>query len=155
MAFKDLLVVFTLISCTEAATKCYKCTTTKPSLYSNETVRLCSEFDYSEKFIVDCPYSTFCMKRDFSAKIPVPINATERDCAHQKLMTQNFKNGFWQPEVVVEEPYTEGCSVVDDKGVRTSTTVECYCKSYLCNGADIYHFKALPAVIISVMTYFL
>ena len=113
-------------------------------------MRLCSEFDYSDKFIVDCPYSTFCMKKYFTAKIPSPINATERDCAHQKYITQNFKNGRWQPEVVMEEPYKEGCSVVDDKGLRTATTVDCYCKSYLCNGAP---GRTIPtAVIIFIIT---
>ncbi|XP_068901940.1 uncharacterized protein [Tenebrio molitor] len=148
------ILVAIVISCADAAIQCYKCTTTKPPLFSNETTRLCSEFDYSDKFVVDCPYSTFCMKRYFTAKIPGLINATERDCAHQKFETQNFKNGKWQPEVIIEEPYHEGCSLVNDKGVRTSTTTECYCKSYLCNDSNISRSQvALTAVILSIIYF--
>lgn len=35
----------------------------------------------------------------------------------------------------IEEPYKEICSVVNDKGARTSKIEHCYCKEDLCNNA--------------------
>ncbi|KAJ8957949.1 hypothetical protein NQ318_001948, partial [Aromia moschata] len=116
--------------------QCYKCLVGPPSFYVNETIRLCKDFDYSEKFIVNCPYSTFCMKRITSAKIPDLINGTERNCASQKFETQNYYNQKWHSEVIIEEPYKEGCEMVNDKGARTTTTEFCYCKGSLCNSAS-------------------
>lgn len=61
------------------------------------------------------------------------INGTERDCASQKQVIQNYKNGQWHKEVEIEEPYKAGCSKVNDKGARTSTIENCYCNTDLCN----------------------
>lgn len=49
--------------------QCYKCTTVGPQPLQNETKRICSDFDHSERYIVDCPYSTFCMKKTFTVNL--------------------------------------------------------------------------------------
>lgn len=58
----------------QCAIKCYKCFVAPPTHYTNESSSLCKDFDYSDKFIVNCPYSTFCIKTISSAKIPGNIH---------------------------------------------------------------------------------
>lgn len=62
-----------------------------------------------------------------------PINGTERDCASQRYESQNLTNGTWHQVVSVEEPYEEGCSYVNDKGLLSATIQNCYCKGDTCN----------------------
>ncbi|CAG9857670.1 unnamed protein product [Phyllotreta striolata] len=137
----------------EATIRCYKCLATLPTFYTNETIRLCKDFDYSDKFIVDCPYSTYCTKKFTTANIPTTINGTERDCASQKQVIQNYKNGRWQQEVEIEEPYQPGCHKVDDKGTRTSTIENCYCNYDLCNSATTATTGFLTALFTTVIVY--
>ncbi|XP_025829129.1 uncharacterized protein LOC108739638 [Agrilus planipennis] len=127
-------VIFTSIIETSEAIKCYKCTILPPPIYSNETSRLCAFFDYTDKYIVDCPYSTFCIKRIFTVYLSDAINGTLRGCAPQRNDYQVYKNNKWQMQVNVEEPYEEGCTNVDDKGQRISKPTHCYCRGDLCNG---------------------
>lgn len=105
--------------------------------YSNEIVRLCSQFDHSEKFIVDCPYSTLCMKKTYSVNLTGNFTkGTHRDCAHQKYEYQKYVDGKWQLAVSIdEEPFMEGCLEADDKGFKISSATYCYCKGDLCNGS--------------------
>ncbi|XP_017786386.1 PREDICTED: uncharacterized protein LOC108569374 isoform X2 [Nicrophorus vespilloides] len=119
----------------EGVLKCFRCTVTPPSAFSNEPERLCSKFDYSDRYIVECPYSTLCMKKHFTVNLTVPINGTVRDCAKQRYDYQDFVNGKWQLEVAIEEPYEEGCTKADDKGYRSSSSTFCYCRGDLCNSA--------------------
>lgn len=112
---------------------------TKPSPHTNETVRLCASFDYSDLYVIDCPYSTMCMKKDISVNLPHPINGTERDCALQRYDYQDLENGKWRLKVAIEEPYDTGCSVIDDKGQRSSRTEFCYCRGDLCNTSCLPH----------------
>jgi len=116
--------------------QCFKCTIVAPPAFLNETKRLCSDFDYSERFIVDCPYSTFCMKKTYTVNLQTKlINGTARDCASQMNVIQDYENGKWQKKISIEEPYKEGCSEINDKGQRSSKTTYCYCKGGLCNSS--------------------
>ncbi|CAG9791441.1 unnamed protein product [Diatraea saccharalis] len=130
IALKRYLLLVTLkilILCTGVLPlQCYQCyINPPPGQYYNTTKNLCVHFDYSEKFIVDCPYSTMCMKQDFSLKIlgGVTIEGVLRDCASQKNEYHDFQNGKWFPKMEVLEPYEEGCQEVDDKA---SNGVQCY-----------------------------
>ncbi|KAL4711919.1 hypothetical protein ACJJTC_006088 [Scirpophaga incertulas] len=119
--------------------QCYQCLINPPSgqLY-NTTKNLCVHFDYSDKFIVDCPFSTMCMKQEFRLDIQrgVTIEGVLRDCASQKHEYHDFQNGKWYPKMEILEPYTEGCHDVDDKGQRiTSYNRFCYCRQNLCNAS--------------------
>lgn len=50
--------------------QCYQCLINPPpGQYYNTTKRLCVHFDHSDKFIVECPYSTMCMKQEFHLDI--------------------------------------------------------------------------------------
>ncbi|CAH0549326.1 unnamed protein product [Brassicogethes aeneus] len=137
----------------ECTIQCYKCLFTNPVYVSNKVVPLCKDFDYSEKYVVDCPFSTYCMKKIFSGDVSGKINGTERDCAPQKLQNQKYQNGKWQEEIKIEEPYTEGCQVSDRKGQILNKIEYCYCNSYLCNQS----YKKSPCiyVISSVIALFL
>ncbi|KAF7283619.1 uncharacterized protein LOC143194029 [Rhynchophorus ferrugineus] len=122
------------------AIQCYRCMFA-PYIYDSNA-NLCKDFDYSDKFIVDCPYSTFCTKKNSHAVISdVLINGTERDCALQKLTTQKIREGKWHQAIEVEEPYTEGCKINSDKGLRTASIEHCYCRGDLCNAG--YRYNAL------------
>ncbi|XP_018568399.1 uncharacterized protein LOC108908756 [Anoplophora glabripennis] len=137
----------------KADLRCYRCIVASPVVnYEGETYNLCKDFDYSEKFIVNCPYSTFCVKKIVSAKIPYLINGTERDCASQKLKQHKYQNKMWHVDYIVEDPYIEGCVKADDKGARTTTAEYCYCKGDLCNAASAsgghFYRYILTAVIV-------
>lgn len=75
--------------------KCYQCTILPPPRGSNLTERLCTKFDHSDHYVVDCPYSTMCMKRIYRLKL---LNGEEtesvtRDCAQQKF-TQHVRKKY-------------------------------------------------------------
>lgn len=140
-SFSVILVLISHYILTADAIKCYKCIFATYIYFANNTL-LCKDFDYSDKFITDCPYSTLCMKKNFYAVLNgEQINATERDCASQKLDTQRILNGKWQAEIHVEEPYTEGCKKEDTKHVKTPYIEHCYCRGDLCNAGNSVHGK--------------
>ncbi|XP_050679789.1 uncharacterized protein LOC126975792 [Leptidea sinapis] len=122
--------------------QCYQCLINPhPGEYYNTTKRLCVHFDSSEKFVVDCPYSTMCMKQEFYLDIQngVRINGIQRDCAQQKHEYQDYKNGRWSPKTEIVEAYEEGCTSPDDKGERAVVTRYCYCRNDLCNTSSTNH----------------
>ncbi|XP_019876116.1 uncharacterized protein LOC109604029 [Aethina tumida] len=122
----------------ESVLRCYKCLFTTPISFSKDPIHLCRDFDYSDKFIVECPYSTFCMKKITSGRINRVelINGTERDCAPQKLDNRNYRNGRWEEEIQVVEPYSEGCFKSDRKGQVSASIEYCYCKGDMCNNSN-------------------
>ncbi|CAH0402759.1 unnamed protein product [Chilo suppressalis] len=130
-----------LLSTGVSPLQCYQCLINPPpGQYYNTTKNLCVHFDYSDKFIVNCPYSTMCMKQDFRLKIlgGVTIEGVLRDCASQKNEYHDFRNGKWFPTMEVLEPYEEGCQEVDDKGERTTSFNRfCYCRQNLCNASPV------------------
>ncbi|CAK1590349.1 unnamed protein product [Parnassius mnemosyne] len=116
--------------------QCYKCLINPPSGENYNTAkRLCVHFDYSDNFIVECPHSTMCMKQDFYLDVQngVRITGVERDCAPQTHAYQEYKNGKWSPKTEILEPYEEGCTSIDNKGERATTSRHCYCRQDLCN----------------------
>ncbi|XP_011552453.3 uncharacterized protein LOC105384010 isoform X2 [Plutella xylostella] len=130
-----LASILTFISTGATSLQCYQCfINPPPGHYYNTTERLCNHFDQSDKFIVDCPYSTMCMKQDIHLDIQngVRIKGVLRDCASQKHEFQAYVNGRWEPRVEVLEPYAQGCQQVD-KGEKISDTRYCYCRDNLCN----------------------
>ncbi|KAM3964055.1 uncharacterized protein ACR2FA_002102 isoform 1-T2 [Aphomia sociella] len=132
-----ILTVSTFFTKGVTSLQCYRCLINPPPGEKyNTTKNLCAHFDYSDKFIVDCPYSTMCMKQEFHLDILNGERITNvlRDCASQKLEYHDFEDGRWTPKVEVKEPYQEGCQVIDDKGERTTAFNRyCYCRSNLCN----------------------
>ncbi|XP_026314332.1 uncharacterized protein LOC113226043 [Hyposmocoma kahamanoa] len=136
--FLALAAILPFLDTGVSSLQCYQCfINPPPGQYYNTTKRLCQNFDYSDDFIVDCPYSTMCVKQDFHLDIQNGdrIDGTLRDCALQKYEYQDLENGQWSPKIEIMEPYREGCEDVDDKGERTTPTRYCYCKSNLCNSS--------------------
>ncbi|XP_041972425.1 uncharacterized protein LOC121728332 [Aricia agestis] len=118
--------------------QCYQCLINPPpGEYYNTTKRLCVHFDYSDRFVVDCPHSTMCMKQEFHLDIQdgVRIVGVLRDCAQQQYHYQDYQNGHWYPKTDIHEQYQEGCSEVDDKGEKATSRRYCYCRQNLCNAA--------------------
>ncbi|XP_055604738.1 uncharacterized protein LOC129752973 [Uranotaenia lowii] len=133
--------------------KCYYCTVAPPNRYSNNTkTQLCSKFNHSDHFTVDCPWSTMCMKRIFKLQLLKAEQETiSRSCAQQKNTEQIYKNGNWTKEHNIEEPYQEGCQTIDD-------STYCFCRGSLCNSApkveNSYHTDAMAVIFVfNVMKY--
>lgn len=147
-----LTVIWILLTYVSYSTaiRCYRCSLTKTNLYLTEPSGLCSEFDYSDRFIVDCPESTFCVKKTYQAKIAGLRNGTDRFCAFQKFETHEIVNREWIPKVIIEEPYAENCTVINDQGLRTGWTEECYCKTDLCNEAP--QFQSVGSLTILILS---
>ncbi|XP_075219056.1 uncharacterized protein LOC142323383 [Lycorma delicatula] len=118
---------------------CYQCIVHPQYNNHNETARLCSKFDASETFEVQCPYSTFCLKKTFELEIQngKKIQLGIRDCAPQREKYQILRNGKWQMETTVDSNiYESGCHQEEDFGVKSSTAEYCYCSTNLCNGGE-------------------
>ncbi|XP_031623050.1 uncharacterized protein LOC116340607 [Contarinia nasturtii] len=140
------VVLMTILDVTEAI-KCYRCTVTS-SPRENRTEQLCAKFSESDEFTVDCPYSTMCMKKIFRLQLEngTNVETVNRNCADQKKTDQVFKQGTWQNEITIEEPYAEGCMN------QTSDTVYCYCRGSMCNTAPkdspSYHTDAMAVIFV-------
>lgn len=131
--------------------KCYECTV-HPKRTQNGTNfdRLCTKFEDSKFFEVDCPYSTMCKKRVYRYQLINKVQESiERGCADQKndsmvsLMTQfqvkdltnclclqNYVHNKWVKEVTVDEPYEPTCIKNKD-----DESEYCHCRGDLCNSA--------------------
>uniref|UniRef100_A0A1A9W890 Uncharacterized protein n=1 Tax=Glossina brevipalpis TaxID=37001 RepID=A0A1A9W890_9MUSC len=98
------------------AMKCFKCSVTEDiSLKNDETLPnitpACSKFDSSSKFIVNCPYSTMCIKTISTMYLQHGLEqkTITRGCASQKSSTLVFRNGNWQKEDSVMDVYAAEC----------------------------------------------
>ena len=60
--------------------------------HQNDTkeTMLCSKFDESDDYIVDCPYSTMCLKKVHKLQLNSgeTVETVTRDCASQKYRDQ-------------------------------------------------------------------
>lgn len=79
--------------------KCYKCAVTVEKIYSyskNATIitPMCSKFDESDEYTVDCPYSTMCLKTISKLHLQngQQQETVTRGCAPQKDTKQVCKN---------------------------------------------------------------
>ncbi|XP_066138393.1 uncharacterized protein [Euwallacea fornicatus] len=131
-----LIVIFSLksVNCIQ----CYQCYLAEKPYYINEkVVRICTQFDYSDDYLVDCPKSTFCYKKTVrDVFYGTEYVREERGCALQLYTGQRYDEilGWKQESRVVENAYQRGCKKVEDYGQKIVDVEECYCDSYnLCN----------------------
>ena len=119
-----------------------------PFAPSPEFEPLCSQFDGSENFLVNCSQSTFCMTRTYRLKLrkgcrtlsnirifitcgpgSPDVVIRERGCAKQVYSYQSLDRGQWRTvTTVMEETYSSGC--VEDRewaGQLATDTQWCYC----------------------------
>jgi len=118
--------------------KCYKCLPKTTPKTVNQTIESCSLFDASYEFQIDCPLSTFCMKRNFTLDFPDGRKAvvTERGCAPQSFSYRIFKRGKWEVvNNIDEKAYENGCVLEHQEAGHP--TQYCYCSSRLCNNGSL------------------
>lgn len=82
----NLFLNLLFVDKTSGAIKCYECTVI-PQRKVNETAeKLCSKFEETDYFEVNCPYSTMCKKRIYRLSLQNGEEQVtiERSCASQK-----------------------------------------------------------------------
>ncbi|XP_004524245.1 uncharacterized protein LOC101462267 isoform X2 [Ceratitis capitata] len=141
------------------AIKCFKCSVTPETSDINNVTSftpMCTKFDASEEFKIDCPFSTMCIKIISTLQLQNDLqNTVTRGCAPQKDTKQVFKNRRWQQEHSVQEVYDEGCIDFTENHLTPTVKTYCYCRGDLCNSgpktthADLY----LIALIFCVIYY--
>jgi len=102
---------------------------------------LCSDFDGSDRFVVNCSQSTFCQTRTYrfyhkQGTERGEVVIVERGCAQQSYQHQALVRGKWRTvTTVLEEVYTSGCLTDREwAGPLSSDTEYCYCQEDKCNG---------------------
>jgi len=122
---------------------CHSCVVKSPPRAPGTPISepaLCSQFDGSDRFVVNCSQSTFCQTRTYrfyhkqgTGKGEVVI--VERGCAQQSYQHQALVRGKWRTvTTVMEEVYTSGCLTDREwAGPLSSDTEYCYCKGDKCN----------------------
>jgi len=126
------------------AIECYSCYVKPPPRAPGSPMpdfdRLCSAFDQSDQYVVNCTQSTLCVTRTFTlehrqeSKVS-SIMIVERGCAMQAYEHQALVRGKWRTIIdIMEEAYQTGC-VTDREwaGSLASDTEYCYCDTDRCN----------------------
>ncbi|XP_037922391.1 uncharacterized protein LOC119658765 [Hermetia illucens] len=150
-----LAVLFSGLIGSCSAIQCYRCVVT-PTYRSdfNTTIPLCSKFEETDEFVIDCPYSTMCQKKVLRMELQKDhvIETVTRGCANQKYTDQVFKQGAWRREHKVEEPYSEECREFKENTLSASSTTYCHCRGNLCNSATKdsagYHTDAMAVIFV-------
>ncbi|KRF80958.1 uncharacterized protein Dvir_GJ26428 [Drosophila virilis] len=158
-----LRVVFLLAAsiglgkCTDRSVlQCYRCSVTVEKYFvDNATVMtpLCSKFQESSIYMVQCPYSTMCLKTISNLHLQngQMQETVTRGCAQQKNTTQVFRNKQWEQEHLVQEVYKEGCTEIPANNLAGSKNVHCYCRGELCNSSN---FLSLERKLLSMIILF-
>jgi len=111
-----------------------------PGSPSPAHLNLCSQFDGSERFVVNCSQSTFCQTRTYrfqhyQGPQLSQVVITERGCAQQAYQHQALIRGKWRMvTTILEEVYSSGCLTDREWAGPLSTDTEyCYCDQDRCN----------------------
>ncbi len=74
------------------AIRCYRCTVAPTNRHENRSQQLCLNFSESDEFVVDCPYSTMCMKKIYKYQLlsGEVIETVTRNCANQEYTEKVF-----------------------------------------------------------------
>jgi len=138
------IVLTTLFFQGSAAIECYSCYVKSPPRAPGSSPpifeRLCSRFDQSDQYLVNCTHSTLCMTRTFTLQHRQEFSSDrvviiERGCAMQAYEHQALVRGKWRTIInIMEEAYSPGC-VTDREwaGSLASDTEYCYCDQDRCN----------------------
>lgn len=77
-----------------------------------------------------------------------------------RTILQVFRNGNWEKEVTIEEPYKETCETLEESGPSGKSKVFCHCRGNLCNSAPkelltSYHIDAMAVIFVfNAMKYY-
>ena len=162
MSLPLLIILYSLSLLGQSeAVQCFRCSVTAEPKH-NKTM-LCTKFDESDAFIVNCPHSTMCVKTVLRSQLAGnQVETVIRDCAQQKFVEQVFRNGQWEKEITIEEPYEEKCEMAEDIGREGNSKMYCHCRGNLCNSATkdqnlltSYHIDAMGVIFVfNAMKYF-
>ncbi|XP_023169583.2 uncharacterized protein LOC111598531 [Drosophila hydei] len=156
-----LAVALDLANCSEREVLlCYKCSVTVEKYFvDNVTIvtPLCSKFEQSSAYVIQCPYSTMCLKTISTLHLQ---NGQEqetitRGCAQQKNTTQVFRNRQWEQEHLVQEVYKEECTEIQSNNFAGSKIVHCYCRGELCNSSKYFTVDRKLISVIVLLSAFL
>ncbi|KAL7740174.1 hypothetical protein ACLKA6_003883 [Drosophila palustris] len=151
-----LFAVATILGKCSDVLQCYKCSVTVEKYFiDNATIitPLCSKFTESPHYMVQCPYSTMCLKTISILHLQngQKQETVTRGCAQQKNTTQVFRNKQWEQEHLVQEVYKEGCTEIQANNLAGSTNIHCYCRGELCNSSSFFSLnKTVLSVIILI-----
>lgn len=81
--------LFFFIAGFASAIKCYRCSVA-PSMNKSMEHQVCAKFEETDDFVVDCPFSTMCMKKIYRYQLMdgKTIETVSRNCASQKNTQQ-------------------------------------------------------------------
>ncbi|KAF7281790.1 hypothetical protein GWI33_004272 [Rhynchophorus ferrugineus] len=124
-----------------SALRCFQCYMVEKPYYFQDGLSslTCNDFDYSNKFIVECPSSTFCYKRTARTHFYGKEFIREaRGCAPQEYVGQKYDDflGFSEERYVVKDAYKSECVAREGFGLRLTESADCFCNSDLCNSGD-------------------
>ncbi|XP_028157272.1 uncharacterized protein LOC114350607 [Ostrinia furnacalis] len=149
------MLAFTMLWKSSQCVRCYKCSPEKE--FHTSTTRLCTHFDASDAYIVECNSSTMCFKKITTLQLGNGLTdvtrSVERGCAAQTWDGDQRKvNGKWRKVNEIYEPYEESCK--DHSGdERPTKSTECYCRGDLCNSAS--SLRICLALFIPILFLFL
>jgi len=138
------IILTTLFFIGGEAIECYSCYVKSPPRAPGSSApkfeRLCSKFDQSDQYLVNCTHSTLCMTRTFTLQhrqelLSDQVVIIERGCAMQAYEHQALVRGKWRTIItIMEEAYSPGCVTDRDwAGSLASDTEYCYCDDDRCN----------------------
>ncbi|XP_059220002.1 uncharacterized protein LOC131995358 [Stomoxys calcitrans] len=136
----QILVISGLLADRSIALQCFSCGVTNDETKTNthnDVIPICSKFDGSSRFVVECPFSTMCLRtvHTMYLKHGIKQQTTTLSCAQQKYTEYKLENKNWVPNDFVKEVYPEGC-IVEPNDLLASTKMSCYCRGHLCNFAN-------------------
>ncbi|CAB4063760.1 unnamed protein product [Lepeophtheirus salmonis] len=130
-----LATVMMMIASTNGL-KCYFCTVKKPSKRLNVSAKLCSRFNGTDDYIIDCPLSTFCETKTFRLHTQTEtVSVMTRGCAkHKTIHTNNLSEGNGSNKLLLLPRHIlRDVSIPDLIGVKVGTQSTVFCSSDLCN----------------------
>ncbi|XP_044007802.1 uncharacterized protein LOC122852215 [Aphidius gifuensis] len=152
------IIIIALISeCRSEGITCFKCTVAPVYIENKKTSQICNHFDGSEKFQVDCPQSTLCMKRTIHHRLrngTIINTSVERGCTPQldRFQAYDFDKRKWNvKERIVQTAYKEGCITGEDRGSPGGPPEYCFCSGDLCNSSISLNKNMLSFITIGLI----
>lgn len=136
------------------ALRCYRCALQPLSRVRGQHVPPCDSYDRNLHF-VECPFSTFCMKRIIQWEIleGVWVNSTIRDCAKQLVPERVYQNGRLRMMYALDkEAYSEGCGT-ETHPLRATSTEYCFCQGDLCNSSNRPSSTLFPLLLATLLLW--
>lgn len=134
------IVLLLFLPCLTKQLDCYQCQIVKQSEFlPNRTQNLCEKFDESVEFVKRCNGASVCRKTVITANIAGAKVGIERDCVDSvyNVHVDYDKDGVWDTKhQIVADVFDDGCSVVDNRGMRDVKIENCYCSANLCNSGS-------------------